>query len=1129
MVPPSQAPAGPPEEAQTAGEGRIRRRELLVAGGLLTAAGAIASFERQASWFERTFLRGGTPPSLTLRMLRPADQLAFDLQLYNLKISGSPPRLERIASGDAFVVVVFGGQMVLEETFIEADKPKDSEPTDNPPVRSYLAGASRVAFKVPSSVSSIPFTDEALLEWSERLTPSLAPNATGSPGSPRPQQSPPDDTVTGIEVPAGLTLSPGPLSAWVHSTAPVTSEAGRTELWHTRLAGKTLVPGPLGAQFEVVENREGLNSLRAIYSESWQPTPPQRDGGFPFGKFNDVDKASITDKDRSEIVSLTSDFGLGSYSPRPIRAKHFMLSSQGAWTDMRADFPAVQGFSKAHFSHRSTMGREHFVKVVDRGFLWPFGHQAVLIKITERKFEPMRSGLQSGRSVAYLRKRVFVVVTEREREYDNRKFPFDRVEILTDRTPNLDGFGGKAGVSNGSGLFGEGAFWPVVGGEDFVFDLIGTDAEGVLSRFSTPLIFVDKKIAEAPSNLKKIRSAHTAADAQRRTPLMGGQSIAYAPPSEGKSRDTAFETSSMEFGGEVFGVSSPKFYPAMRSAAIRVPALAQVAAAGEAARRRRARESGEEYRGGAEEIAGTVLVEPAKQYVKDGFDEAKNQAQAYLKLAEAEALDYAKDAAADACGAIGVPNMDVVGLSRSVGTIGGKLLKGELPDLSEFKPADFLAGAKFLGIDFKDVLEEAIGFPLPDVPDITKVPQQLTETVYDGIDQIEGAAKELENRIPKEIRTELLWEPDLQANKSKIFIPNNDGENAFMRLHSLTVVPIQQDLSDPIGEPQVEVTGELTNFTIQIFGEGGFLLIYFNRFIFETRNGQKPKIDIDIRDVGFAGALEFVNELRDLMSYSGNGLTIDVGPSGVNAAYSLEVPTITAGIFTLANIALNASASVPFDGKPVRVAFGFCSEEDPFLLTYTIFGGGGYALVEANANDGIERLTVSLEFGAAASIDLGVASGSVQIMAGTTISVGPNPLKGQQGEPDIAALLTGFVRLNGELDVLGLINVSLEFNLSLTYDSATEEAWGRAVLTIEVDVAVFSESVEIECEKRFGGGKASGSALNARAERGGSGGSELDADPISFEQIFPPIVPDTPSSGSNDWNTYVGAFAQEAF
>ena len=89
-----------------------------------------------------------------------------------------------------------------------------------------------------------------------------------------------------------------------------------------------------------------------------------------------------------------------------------------------------------------------------------------------------------------------------------------------------------------------------------------------------------------------------------------------------------------------------------------------------------------------------------------------------------------------------------------------------------------------------------------------------------------------------------------------------------------------------------------------------------------------------------------------------------------------------------------------------------------------IFGGGGFFHIELDT-DGMRMLEASFEFGATAALDIGVASGEVHIMAGIYFS-----LQRKEGSTELAPILTGYLRLGGSLNVLGLIRVSVEFNLS---------------------------------------------------------------------------------------------------
>jgi hypothetical protein len=202
----------------------------------------------------------------------------------------------------------------------------------------------------------------------------------------------------------------------------------------------------------------------------------------------------------------------------------------------------------------------------------------------------------------------------------------------------------------------------------------------------------------------------------------------------------------------------------------------------------------------------------------------------------------------------------------------------------------------------------------------------------------------------------------------------------------------------------------------------------------------------------------------------------------VRAGFSLELPGIAVGVMSLQNISFGAALNLPFTGDPVRFRFAFCERERPFQLTIYVFGGGGFFAI-ALGLDGVEQLEASLEFGAAISIDIGVASGGVHLMAGIYYSW-------KQAED--AAWLEGYLRMGGELDVLGLVSLSLEFIMSLAYDTAKDVVWGEATLVVEIEVAFFSESVEMSVRRELG-----------------------DPPRILLEDMYT----------TDDWKAYWGAFA----
>jgi len=108
----------------------------------------------------------------------------------------------------------------------------------------------------------------------------------------------------------------------------------------------------------------------------------------------------------------------------------------------------------------------------------------------------------------------------------------------------------------------------------------------------------------------------------------------------------------------------------------------------------------------------------------------------------------------------------------------------------------------------------------------------------------------------------------------------------------------------------------------------------------------------------------------------------------------------------------------------VRVRFGLSSRDNPFILTIDLFGGGGFFSLGIGA-DGIELIEVSLEFGADLSIDLGVASGG-NLDNGRDLLLAPDGA--EKADP-----AHRFLRADGNLSVLGIISISMEFYLGLTY------------------------------------------------------------------------------------------------
>ena len=67
---------------------------------------------------------------------------------------------------------------------------------------------------------------------------------------------------------------------------------------------------------------------------------------------------------------------------KPIDVEQLALSSFGAWLKSEGKWEVrPDGVDLKEWVHLATMGRDHFVRLVDAGRLWGIGHRVDLIKI----------------------------------------------------------------------------------------------------------------------------------------------------------------------------------------------------------------------------------------------------------------------------------------------------------------------------------------------------------------------------------------------------------------------------------------------------------------------------------------------------------------------------------------------------------------------------------------------------------------------------------------------------------------------------------------------------------------------------------------------------------------------------
>lgn len=941
--------------------------------------------------------------------VRAQDMLYLGFEFYNCKRvvqHGQTFVVPLNRTIPALMVVVFQPQHVGEEV-ISFTNPMPTWPF--PPKRAALAGNSWLAFEIPKS-AAIPLTVEGLLTWTN-LTPQLVP-VVANPSKGKP--APPDPVHTAIELPWSLWLSPPKDGLWQHSATPV-SAGGRTELWHTRLG----VHG--------VSSPHPPPKIKAFWSSTYA-------GGKP-----DPFVMSLRPKDRTDIVSLTCSVVKGG---APAEADLLALSALGATFSIHGSWtPGPQsGISLQSWIHRASLGRDSYVRVVNLGHLYPFSIKAVKISITDREFHAD----PNGDTVAYLVKREFIVVTEPtisftgdpNEPFSGRGNPMRQVTAKTVATPPID-FDPVAdpGITVGS-LDPSVALWVRSSGADVPFSFTVTDIEGRAVDITTSVIWVDATLNDSDS-VDSIATVYDTAGSARNSPAFGGAQFAFADTNGADVGTTAHHVDNYTLTGMFATNNGSNFYPLLNTAQIRLPGAEQLVGAGSAAT------SAAQLAAAAPTSLPAPLVAIHDHYKNNGF--LAGVTEVYLGIVNnAPSLGFP----VNLVGGLAPPNFDMSGIARDIGPVAGdltKLLSGKFDPTQYFSVLSGGIGKLLGAIPITDIIS-AVGMVAAIEPDAAatndQAPQISNKFIYPNNDK---------TKPPTALDTTLKWQPTVKADPLGLFKPNNSK----LLITAEIMVPIAQP-----SQPTYKIHGELNNFELVLFGDAAqFIGITFTSLTFDSGTGVKTSIQPKIDKVTFLGPLTFIQDLEQLLASIG-GPSIDVSASGIMASYSLALPDVTVGVFSLSNLSINAGLNIPFDGSPVRVRFGLCTQDNPFLLTVWIFGGGGYFSLALGA-DGIEELQVELEFGVACSIDLGVASGGVSIMAGIYFSLQTTPSKQVQ--------LTGFLRADGNLSILGIISLSMEFYLALTYLDPGQ-AYGEATVKLSISVLFFSVSVSATMRKTLGGG-----------------------------------------------------------
>lgn len=957
---------------------------------------------------------------------------------------------------------------------------------------------------------------------------------------------------TSIEMPWRLYLSPSNIHTFAHDHKLKLFDVFKVnkapmqvyELWHSRLA----ISNEQGEPNETDADKK-LLTMRALWGADVSDKPGVIETDLPSTPFSDQASEAMNSKQRHAIVHESSNWSITNYIPKPVRINNMMLSTLGAWLDSEFTVPLEdlengilgrehnydtpmlnKGLNCLLWKHISTMARDHYVEIVEAGNIFPFGHTATYVTITERKPDPKNG-------YALNRKREFIIITEPEKSFSARgnggsdeflAFPFRKIKIHTTVTPPIENPKQYCDEVLGK------QFVIKVGGKEFPFKISAIDSEGNEIHFELPLVFVSTDVSGA-SNIKKIEQIiskygtiekpSTAPGITTRAPL-NGQSVALADSFV--PGDTSFEAEQIEFACRFIPESDEFhcFYPTVASVKIFEPS--------------------------SQALTGQHLASSIELVDDKDDKEIINKGKVYAKFKDSGGIPVRFDGNTDKTGGSLAPNFSMTGLSKLQGAFGGDIdkmkslytdfSKAELDKTLEFTKdalAFFGEGGvngllpKLFGyVDLRKIVriapvDKAVEKLLRKAETLTGEIEELKNQIAEKQQQIKEQTEEVKNNVTgavnrldelrsslDEINSQIIekvknfeipipglkriklpttecfqynWYPDVKSLEEDILI---DGILKLNFTEMPQLPPFETTETDPDKKneeqekwnekniknrniyvttlikrhivPEFTAEAGIKNFSVKLIG---IINIKFKEVLFKVDKDTKTDFNVELEDdaIEFFGPLKFIETIKDIIPFNGfsDPPELDVTKEGIKTGYTLAVPDLNIGCFLLGNLSLTAMINLPFTGAPMTMRFNVSEREKPFVLTVSFLGGCGYFGMEFDLK-GLRMLEASLEFGAALSMDIGVASGEVCVMGGIYFK-----MKWEDGNS--ATELTGFLRINGSMSVLSLITVTVEFYLGLEYHKDTNKAWGEATLKVNIDMFFFSVSVDLHVRREFSG------------------------------------------------------------
>ncbi|WP_345458672.1 hypothetical protein [Nocardioides marinquilinus] len=1044
----------------------LARRQVVTTGTVLVGGTAVTVTAGGPEVLQQLLRAAGARPRTVVeRVRRQEDLLAVNLVLRDLDVvtvGGRRYLRPSSGAGTGYLALVLPGQVIGEQVLAKAPGGATGAA---PAAGAQLAPPTVLAFTVPSG-TKLAYDLNGLLDL-EQLDPLWS-------------SSNPERPASLLEAPFRLRMKPSPAShAWSRPGAPVRLTRGQsttTEVWHLRGRGRGRSTG--------VDDR--LTSV-ASFTRAGQST-----------------LGALDDADRMSIAAQSGAFQLvdGEVARAPVTVEHLSLTPLGATLDLTASWPAAP--SLVAWDHRATIGRDQYVKTVTRGWLAPWGHDAVVVEETWRRLVTTAS----GRPFAYLRTTSTLLVSPdvdtdvgfARTDHDlGAPVPFKRVRCTTLRTPPIT----NQGIKPTGGV-------PLVGAEPVRFSFVGTDWTGREVPFTQVACFVPtSKDGDAA------RMLYEGVPGSRRVADIGGRPVAVATPDAARPHGTTLPLTALSTVVEpisstvLAGRRRAPFRPVVEWLDTEVPQVSALAGPGVVRHVYHPT-----FRASPGNVGGVVLARQTGSEPPPAVGGERTgglvQVPTYQGLSRTAGAVMAATPAALDQATSGPPSPAAV--FEGITLLGGI----SLADIVDAVDVAGAAGAAGAAVAKPSRAARAAG-PAGLAPTIDSVTVDGRTTVTMSIT------------------------PPLQDADSGS-LPVRFRASDEQAAGSLTITTTAATGGTAPAETSLDA--RLQHVSIEL---AGLVVLPVRELRVVARTGAPLDVDFVAGDVRYLKALAFLQVLSDVMAVlgaaagavgdgtargtgrgtslaSGPGIappSVDVDGTGLRLRQDVAVPDLPLGAFTLSGLSFGFGLTLPYSGALVLDA-SFAGKQSPFQVTYLGFGGGGYAAIQLTGGT-VSLVEVSLHVAGELGMNLGVASGSLSVAVGATMAITPDGLR-----------LTAFFRACGRLSVLQLVSISATFELTLDFhepETGPTLLVGKATLELRVEVLFVSKTVSTSVTRSIEGGRREAGVPPAGKATGTAGRRALGRSPSTgITGIEPPDEATQPTFSTayplaTDWSDLCAAYA----